>query len=112
MLDAFQILQPRLRQCVYARTVAQQRDVSQRWQTISLFTASHIRDGCYDIPLDVLGRHEDVTIMPAGDAFGGVEPQQFAPRDAIQYAPKLAVRIDTNVGRSCFALWPPVEVET
>src|SRR5689334_25022120 len=94
-----------------AGTVPQQRDVAERRQAIGLLAFRQVGHGCDNVTVQVLGRHEDMTVMSAGYALGRVKLQQFASRDPIQYAPKLAVRIYTNVGRSRFALWPAVEVE-
>src|SRR3984885_15432152 len=52
-----------------------------------------------------------MPLVPAWDAFSVVQPQQFAPRDPIQHAPQLAVRIGTDVRRCRLAPGTARQVE-
>src|ERR1700733_13214141 len=52
-----------------------------------------------------------MAVVPPGNAFGVIQPQQFTPRDPIQNAPELAIRIGTDVRRRRLALRTAFQIE-
>ena len=99
------------RQPVGSSTLAQQRDIAERRSAIDILALSHVGNSLKQVTVDVLRLDQDMAITPPRDSLSQIQTHKVAPRDAVEHAPDLSIRVKAQVCWRGLSLGPAYQIE-
>ena len=96
---AFQKTNVMRRQPVGSSTLAQQRDIAERWSAIDILALSHVSDPLGHPTITIFGLDLNMPAPAPRYSFRRVQAQQVASRNPVKYAPSLRAGVGVQINR-------------